>query len=177
MSRRVFVAVFDREEDLLGAVKAARAEGLLLHDVFTPYPVHGLDEAMGLRRSRLPWACLVFGLLGGLGGLWLEWWTSAVDWPLNVGGKPLNSMPAFVPVIFELTVLLAGVGTFLVFLAAARLRPRKAVRLPAARLSDDRFALVLGESGADFDPAALETEFRERHGAVATHLRLEGEAA
>ncbi|MHC5010311.1 MAG: DUF3341 domain-containing protein [Planctomycetota bacterium] len=172
MSRRTLVAVFEHEKDLIGALREVRASGQELVEVYTPYPVHGIEHEMGMRRSRLPWACLVFGLIGLAGGLLLQIWTSAVDWPINVGGKPLNSLPAFIPVTFEFVVLFAGIGSFLAFLIAGRFRPGRRVRVPVDGLADDRFAIVVAESNADFDPAGLAETLTVEHHAVLAEERL-----
>jgi hypothetical protein len=173
MSRRVLVAAFPDEHALLGAVRALRAEGRDVLDVFGPHPVHGLDDALGLRPSRLPWVGLVCGLVGLAGGLALQAWTSATDWPLDVGGKPLLSWPAFVPVAFELTVLFAGLGT----VAAFFLANRRAGRPPGApdarpRWLDDRFAVVVGGGDATFVAAEIIEDLESRHGAVAFEEHL-----
>ena len=127
------IAVFDNETDLLAATRAAREAGCEIVDVYTPYAVHGLDEAMGLRPSRLGWVCFLCGAAGAALAVWAQFWTSAVDWPLNVGGKPFNSLPAFVPVIFEVCVLLAGLGVVGALLLRCRLWPgRESVVPPGA---------------------------------------------
>jgi hypothetical protein len=172
MSRRVVVGVFDDEANLLGATRQARAEGLKVIDVFTPYAVHGLDAAMGLRASRLPWVCFFAAIVGAALKLWFEFWTSMVDWPLNVGGKPWNSLPAFVPVTFEVMVLSAGVTTVFVFLVLARLRPGKRVTMVYPGVTDDKFVLVLEESDARFDLRSVRKLF-EKFGALAVEERLE----
>lgn len=151
MDDRCFLAAFESEDDVKAAVLSARRRGYLVQDVYTPYAVHGLDEAMGLRPSRLSWACLAFAILGASTGLWLQHWTSTSDWPLNVGGKPFDSLPAFVPVTFELAVLLAGLGSVAALFVRARLFPGKKVVLPESRVTDDRFLLVIAEKGASFD--------------------------
>jgi hypothetical protein len=151
MSERCFVAAFESEDDVKAAVRSARHHGYLVQDVYTPYAVHGLDEVMGLRPSRLSWACLAFAILGASTGLWLQHWTSTTDWPLNVGGKPFNSLPAFVPVTFELAVLLAGLGTVAALFVRSRLFPGKTVVLPESRVTDDRFLMVIAEKDASFD--------------------------
>ncbi|MEW6071070.1 MAG: DUF3341 domain-containing protein [Planctomycetota bacterium] len=153
--------MFEREEDLLGATRAARARGLAIVDAYVPYAVHGLDEAMGLRPSRLPWICFALGVLGAAFKVWFEFWTTAVDWPIDVGGKPWNSLPAFVPVTFEVMVLFAGLSTVLVFFVGRRLLPGRRARLPVPGVTDDRFALLLEESDAGFDPRAVEALLRE----------------
>jgi hypothetical protein len=166
MSRRVLVVAFCDEGRLLAAVADARARGHDVLEVHGPWPVHGLPEALGLRPSRLPWVFLAGGLLGLAGAAVLQVWTSAFDWPLNVGGKPLWSLPAFVPVAFELTVLLAGLAGVAVFLLAERRRRRAPPSRLAARATDDVFVLSVGASDATFDDEALGRWFRERHGAT-----------
>jgi hypothetical protein len=148
---KLFVAWFEEEEHILDATKAARAAGCTIHDVYTPYAVHGLDEAMGLRPSRLTWACFGFGATGLTLALLFQSWTSAVDWPLNVGGKPAASIPAFVPVAFELTVLLAALGTVAALFLRAGLRPRLATPDVLSRVTDDRFALALRTEDTSYD--------------------------
>ncbi len=96
---------------LLEAMEKVRDANYKAFDAFTPYPVHGLDAAQGLKRSPLPFVTFSAGLTGCTLGFLLQYWTSVVDWPLIVGGKPLNSWPAFVPVMFECTILFAGLST------------------------------------------------------------------
>jgi hypothetical protein len=163
MSRRLFIGMFDNEHDTLAAIRVSRRRGLKIVDVYGPYAVHGLDEAMGLQPSRLPWVVFAMGLLAAVLKVWFEFWTTAVDWPINVGGKPFNSLPAFVPVTFEVMVLGAGVTAVLAFLIVCRLRPAKKAVLPVGRVTDDRFAVVLEQSDSTFDPVEVESLFREHH--------------
>ena len=172
MSRRVIVGVFAEEEGLLGVTRAARAQGLRVIDAYTPYPVHGLDSAIGLRPSRLPWICFLAAITGAALKLWFEFWTTMVDWPLNVGGKPWNSLPAFVPVTFEVMVLSAGLTTVFAFLVLARLWPGKRPSLVFHGITDDRFVLVLEESNAQFDLERVR-KLLEKFGAVRVEERLE----
>ena len=151
MNRRYLLGIFEREEDILGAARAARQCGLTIADVYTPYAVHGLDKAMGLRPSRLPWVCLALALAGALFKVWFEFWTTAQAWPVNVGGKPWNSLPAFVPVTFEVMVLCAGLSTVFAFLVGRGLLPGRKAKLPFPGVTDDKFALVLDETDASFD--------------------------
>ncbi len=155
MSRRFLIGIFEREQDVLAATRTARERGLKVADVYTPYAVHGLDEAMGLQPSRLPWVCFALGLFGAAFKVWFEFWTTAVDWPINVGGKPWNSLPAFVPITFEVMVLFAGVSTVIAFFLVSRLRPGKKPRLAAPGVTNDRFALVLEQNDAAFDPERI----------------------
>jgi len=156
VNRRLFAAYFDREEDILAATRAVRDRGYEIMDVFTPYALHGLDRAMGLKPSRLPLVCLFFALLGATAKLWFQIWTSASDWPLDVGGKPLVSIPAFVPVTFEITVLFAGLGTVAAFFLVSRLFPGRKRKMKFEGATNDRFVLVLVENDAAFDPKAAE---------------------
>ncbi|HWQ55734.1 MAG TPA: DUF3341 domain-containing protein [Bryobacteraceae bacterium] len=170
MNRRVLIGIFETEDAILEATEAARLRGLRIVDVFAPYAVHGLDHAMGLQRSKLPWVCLLLGLAGAAFKVWFEYWTTASDWPVNVGGKPWNSLPAFVPITFEVMVLFAGVSTVLAFFGMSRLWPgRKAVLLDG-RITNDCFALVLEQDNAAFDVDEVE-DFLRRHGAARVEER------
>jgi hypothetical protein len=174
MSGRFLVSVFEREDDVVQATTAARKQGLEIVDVYTPYAVHGLDRAMGLPPSRLPWVCFLLGLLGAVSIGIFQYWASAVSWPINVGGKPWNSLPAFVPVIFEVTVLFGGVGTVAFFIWYTGLRPGNLSPMGDLRVTDDRFALVLRQSGAAFNRSAVDTLLKRFH---AVHIEERGDIA
>ena len=161
MSHQVLLATFEHEDDLLGATEAVRKKGLRIVDAFTPYAVHGLDRAMGLRQSRLTWVCFTCGMIGALGMLWFQHWTSAIDWAIDVGGKPWNSLPSNVPVAFEAAVLLAGFGSVFALFFVSRLFPGKRVKMIAPRVTDDRFVLVIDPSNAAFDTAAIDAMLQE----------------
>ncbi|MEI6471000.1 MAG: quinol:electron acceptor oxidoreductase subunit ActD [Holophagaceae bacterium] len=136
---------------LLEAVKRLRLEGFRVIDTYSPFPVHGMDEAIGLKPSRLPRACLGFGLLGLATALGVQIWTSAYDYPLIVGGKPLVSLPAFIPVAFELTVLMAGLGVVGSLFIAAGMRPRFKMPDLHPGVNDDRFVVAAEiQAGASF---------------------------
>jgi len=140
------VGYFDDEFALLHATEEARKAGLIIVDAFTPYAVHGLDKAMGLRRSRLTFVCFAAAMTGATFALSLQIYTSSVAWPINVGGKPFISWPAFIPVAFELTVLFAALISAFTFFGRSKLFPgKRQVALP--RVTDDRFALVLQSDG------------------------------
>ena len=175
MNRRVLIGIFDSEDAILGVTDAARRRGLKIVDVFAPYAVHGLDKAMGLQRSKLPWVCFVLGLTGAALKVWFEYWTTASDWPINVGGKPWDSLPAFVPITFEVMVLFAGISTVLAFFGMSRLWPGRKPVILDARVTNDRFALVLEEDNAAFDVGEVE-QFLRDHQALRVEER-EQEAA
>src|SRR5215472_15229378 len=125
MPERFLVATFTDSETLLTAVRAVRQNSFRIYDVFAPYPVHDLDHAMGVKHSRLPWVTFVVGVLALSFALIFQFYTSVLDWPLNVGGKPDNSTLAFVPICFELTVLLSGLATVAALFLRTRLYPGK----------------------------------------------------
>lgn len=175
MSRRLFVGVFENEDDTLAAIRATRQRGFKIVDVYAPYAVHGVEEAMGLAPSRLPWIVFALGLLGAALKVWFEFWTTAVDWPLNVGGKPFNSLPAFVPVTFEVMVLFAAVGAVFSFFFVCRLFPGKRAALPVAGVTDNRFAVVLEETDSTFEPSEVQKLFEGLH-AVRVEEQISGEA-
>ena len=124
-----------------GRRRCARRRGSI-HDVYAPYPVHGLDQAMGIRRSRLPFVTLLAGLGGLCFALAFQYYTAVFDWPLDVGGKPENSTLAFVPVCFELTVLFGGLGTVGAFLLRAPAVPGQARAAPGAGRDQRRVRVV-----------------------------------
>src|SRR5262245_16227183 len=143
MTDRYLVGSFSEPRGMVAAVATLRRAGVVIHDVFAPYPVHGLDEAMGIRRSRLPFATLLAGLTGLCFALAFQYYTAVFDWPLDVGGKPENSTLAFVPVCFELTVLIGGLGTVGAFLVRARLWPGKRGGLAVPGVTNNLFALIV----------------------------------
>jgi ActD protein len=173
MSARVLVSIFQNEGDVLKATAAARNAGLDIIDVYTPYAVHGLDRAMGLPPSRLPWVTFLLGLTGAVTMSVFQYWASAVSWPINVGGKPWHSWPAFAPVIFEVTVLMGGVGTVAFFIFWSGLRPGNESPVGDLRVTDDRFALVLAETGPGANRSTVESLLKTYH-PVATEERTIG---
>lgn len=165
---RAFVAYFEHEDDVRAATAAVHAMGLEIEDVYTPYAVHGMDEAMGLKPSRLGLVCFGGGALGLAFAALLQIYTSAVSWPLNVGGKSTASLPAFIPVGFELTVLCAALITVVALLLRTRLLPGRRARV-LQRVTNDRFALVLPICDPRADATALRA-LCEQHGAVEAGL-------
>lgn len=163
-AKRFTAAFFEREEDLIAGAAEARMAGFEVYDVYTPYPVHGMDRAVALPPSRLTWIALLAGALGLVFGLTLQVWTSAYDWPLNVGGKPFNSFPLFIPVTFELTVLFSGLIAIGVLFARNRMWLFSKRRV-FERVTDDRFVLVLKQSDASFDIDKAARLF-SRHNAI-----------
>ena len=108
---------FDSPEALLAAAHRAFAEGFRKMDAYSPFPVDGLADALGSYRVAVPLIVLIGGVIGCLGGFFLQYWVSVIDYPINVGGRPLNSWPSFIPVTFELTILIAALFAFFGVLA------------------------------------------------------------
>jgi hypothetical protein len=160
MRKSLLVATFSDAEALLGAVRPLRTERLCIHEVYSPCPVHGLDEAVARRRTRLPWVTLFAGLTGLACAVGFQLYTTVLDWPLDVGGKPDNSALAFVPVAFELTVLFAGLATVAAFLLRSRLYPGKPERLLVPGVTDDVFALVVRRPEGSRETAAARALLR-----------------
>lgn len=103
--------IFTTEDQILAAAKKTKEMGFENFEAITPYPVHGMEEACGIKRSWIPYVAFTMGVTGLFAGLGLTWWTSAVNWAVNVGGKPFFSLPAFIPVMFELTILFAALSS------------------------------------------------------------------
>jgi hypothetical protein len=141
------VAEFETAKQLIHAAEQTRLAGYKLFEAYTPFPVEGLPEAIGLKRNAVPLITLVGGLLGGLGGFFFQLWVSAVAYPENIGGRSLNSWPAFIPVTFELTVLGASLAAVFGMLALNGLprphHPLFNVDRFQKRASVDRFFLCI----------------------------------
>ena len=148
------MAEFDSPTAIVEATRRAYAEGYRQMDAYTPFPVEGLAEEMHFHRTRVPLIVLLGGLLGGLGGYFLQYWIAGIYWPLNIAGRPLNSWPMFIPVTFELTVLVAALSALLGMLALNGLpHPYHPVfSVPRFALaSQDRFFLCIEASDPRFN--------------------------
>jgi hypothetical protein len=115
------MAEFDSPEALLEAARRAFAAGFRKIDAYSPFPVDGLAEAIGFHHTRVPLIVLIGGIIGCLGGFYLQYWVAVIDYPINIGGRPFNSWPSFIPVTFELTILIASLFAFFGVLALNRL--------------------------------------------------------
>lgn len=164
-NQRIIAGTFANDHDTLGAVQASRDAGHEIIDVYGPFPIHGIEKAMGIRPTRLPWVCFLCGVTGLTLALVFQYWTSATDWAINVGGKPFNSLPAFVPVAFEMTVLFAGLGTVAAFLIRSHLFPGKKMTIIHTPITNDRFVILLRESGRALDTSAVRALWAE-HGVL-----------
>lgn len=141
--KKYVVACFDDEEVLFPAVKKVRNAGYKIQDVYTPFPVHGLDHALGMRETSLHTAGFIYGLIGTATAVSGMGWVFSYDWPMNIGGKPNFALPAFIPIIFELTVLFSAVGMFLTFCYLCQLAPFIKKHHFHPRATDDLFVMAI----------------------------------
>jgi hypothetical protein len=141
--KKFVVGSFDNEAVLFPAVKKVRKAGYKLYDVYTPFPIHGLDKAMGLRDTSLDIAGFIYGVTGAAAALGFITWTLTTDWPLNFGGKPFFSLPAWIPITFEATVLFSSIGMVLTFCYLCQLAPFVKKEHFSLRATDDRFVMAL----------------------------------
>ena len=144
MAKKKFVVgCFDNEDVLFPAVKKVRTAGYKIHDVYTPFPVHGLDHALGIRETSLHTAGFIYGITGTITALSCMGWVFTVDWPQNIGGKPHFALPAFIPITFELTVLFSAVGMVLTFCYLCQMMPFVKKHHFHPRATDDLFVMVI----------------------------------
>ena len=166
------IAEFESGHELLAAVKEVRRRGYTALDTMTPYPVHGMDEAIGLKHSRLGWLVLALGAIGAGSGLLMQWWMGAVDYGLNIGGKPLFAIEFAVPVTFEMLVLFAAFACVFGMLAWNGLPKLHHPAFNYSRFegaSNDRFLLVVEKEDPLFDAEASVEMLRELGG---NHVEL-----
>jgi len=146
-SNKVIHAIYNDDEVVLEAVKKVKAANHHIEEVFCPFPVHGLDKAMGLAPTRMAITSFMFGITGLGIAIWLTYYTMIVDWPQDIGGKPSFSwgenMPAFVPIMFELTVFFAAHLMVITFYMRSRIWPFKKAENPDPRTTDDHFLMEI----------------------------------
>lgn len=152
--------IWHDDHELVVAAKKVRDAGYVKFDSITPFPVHGLEEAMGIRRSMIPWVTFIAGLIGGACGLGLQYWVAAVDWPLIIGGKPFFSVPAFIPVTFELTILFAALSSVAALFYMCGL-PKIDPPIIDPDLTSHKFAIFIPEDDKGYDAAKVESLLKQ----------------
>jgi len=141
--KKFLVGVFDDESVLIDAIGKIRNSGVKIFEVYTPFPVHGLDSALGYKPSNLPVAAFLFGLVGTITALTMEIGMMGFDWPMIIGGKPFIPLPDFIPITFELTVLFSALGMVFTFLIISDLNPFKLPLMFDKRSTDDKFVMAI----------------------------------
>lgn len=154
------VAEFDTPDGLLRAANAARRAGYKKMDAYSPFPIHGMSDAIGYHHNTVPWIMALGGLTGTVTGLFLEWYTAGVDYPLDIGGKPLLSLPMFFVVMFELTILFSAITGFFglwILNGLPRLHHPIFSALNFERATQDRFFLCIEAKDPKYDPEMVES--------------------
>lgn len=167
--KKYIVGCFDEENTLFAAVKSVRRNGYKIKDVYTPFPIHGLDKAMGLRDTSLHTAGFIYAITGTATALSFISWVFTYDWPMNIGGKPHFALPAWIPIMFELTVLFSAVGMVLTFCYLCQLAPFVKKHHFHLRATDDLFVMVLEPTAKTNETELL--GFLQQLGAVDTNVQ------
>ena len=153
LNKHLVFGLYDDETDLLNAVRHANKDHLEIYDVYSPFPVHGLDPLLGLSESRLHIAGFIYGMLGTLTAFLGMTWIFTKDWPIIFGGKPYWSVPAFIPITFELTVLFAAIGMTVTFYVVNGQGPGVNNPILHDRITDDKFCIAFDSHVVDADKA------------------------
>ena len=150
-SSKVIQAIYTDDDVLMAAVKSVKAEKYHIDEIYTPFPVHGLDKAMGLAPTRIAITSFIYGCIGLIVSILMMKFIMIDDWPQNIGGKPsfsyLENMPAFVPIMFELTVFFAAHLMVITFYLRSRMWPFKKAENPDPRTTDDHFLMEIPVHG------------------------------
>lgn len=142
-AKKYILGVFSDEEVALSAVSKVRGEGVNIHEVYSPFPIHGLDHALGYERPRMGVPAFLFGITGTTLAFLLTFWTMGIDWPMNVGGKNFFPFPTNIPIVFELTVLLAAFGMSFTFFIMEDMGPSKKPVVFDERITDDKIVMAI----------------------------------
>ena len=151
---------FADPDDMMHGIDKLQANNIEVYDCFTPMPIHGIEAKLGVKPSRLPIAAFCFGALGTTLGFSLLYYTMVHDWPMNIGGKPSFAAPNFVPVTFEVTILLCALGMVATFFFRNHLFPGRAPRVMDLRATDDRFILAV-DAKENTDHALIDSLLKE----------------
>lgn len=169
---KVLYGLYNDEEDLKRAVRTAHGDHLDVMDVLTPFPVHGLDPILGLKESRLHYLGFIYGAIGCLFGFGAMTWIFTSDWPVIFGGKPFWSVPAFIPITFEMTVLFSAWGMTLTFYTICGLWPGVKAKTLDNRITDDKFCIAFDVTNAGDSEVDGLKGFFSRTGAAEVNLKI-----
>lgn len=160
---KIIYGLYDDDDLMIEGIKSLSKKGVNIHEVYTPFPVHGLDKALKLKKTRLSDLAFVYGLFGTIFACILTWYTMIRDWPQDIGGKPSYSwymnMPSFIPIIFELTVFCAAHFMCITYLARCKLFPGASPQNPDPRTTDDKFLVEIHAPLANIEE--LVNEFKQ----------------
>ncbi len=165
-NKDIVFGLYNDETELMHAIKEANKDHLDIYDVYTPFPVHGLDPLLGLEESRLHIAGFIYGAIGTLTAFLGMTWIFTKDWPIVFGGKPHWSVPAFIPITFELTVLFAAIGMVVSFYTVCGLGPGVENPILDKRITDDKFCLAFDTHHVSVEQAE---KFLKTTGAAEIH--------
>jgi hypothetical protein len=159
MSNKVIHALYNDDDILMDAVKKVKAADHHIEEVFTPFPVHGLDKAMGLAPTKIAITAFLYGITGLSFAIWMTNYMMIEDWPQDIGGKPnfswFTNMPAFVPILFELTIFFAAHLMVITFYMRSRIWPFKSAENPDVRTTDDHFLMEISIHGNEKELKSL----------------------
>lgn len=141
--KNYLIGVFYDDDVLLHGIPEIREKGVKIEEVYTPFPVHGLEDVLGYARTRLPIVAFLFAMTGMTLAITCQVSMMVVDWPMIIGGKPFFAYPDFVPVTFEFSVLLASLGMVATFMVISDLKPHKQPRIFDKRSTDDKFIMAI----------------------------------
>ena len=170
-NKNILYGLYDDDEKLLSAVKKAKDSHLDILDVMSPFPVHGLDPLLGLSESRLHIAGFIYGMIGTLTAFLGMTWIFTRDWPVIFGGKPYWSVPAFIPITFEVTVLFAAIGMTVTFYVICGLGPGVVNPVVDDRITDDKFCIAFDTEGAGEEEIEKMKAFFSSTGADEIHQK------
>ncbi|MBR9999730.1 MAG: DUF3341 domain-containing protein [Cyclobacteriaceae bacterium] len=142
-NKNFIIGVYSDPDQVKNAAKAIIKSGIRIHEVYTPFPIHGIEDVLGYKKTRLPIVAFLFGVTGTFLALFMQVWMLGIDWPMIIGGKDHIALPAFIPVTFELTVLLSALGMVGTFMVISDLKPYKKLRLMDIRITDDKHVIAI----------------------------------
>jgi len=147
MSKKTIHGIYDDDELLLKGIKELRSKGIVIKEVYSPYPVHGLEPVLGVPKTRLAICSFIYAMTGVSLGLWMMWYMMIYDWPMDIGGKPsfslIENLPAFVPILFECGVFCAAHLMVVTFLLRSWILPGVSAKNPDLRTTDDKFLIEI----------------------------------
>lgn len=171
LNKRVLYGLYNDEEILMTAIKQIKKEDAEIMDVYTPFPVHGLDPVLGLSESRLHIAGFLYGMTGTSIAFGFMSWVFTRDWPIIFGGKPYFSVPSFIPITFEFTVLLAAVGMVITFYLVCGLGPGVENPYLDPRITDDKFCIAFDVTHSSKEEVEALSVLLERTSAEEVHTK------